>query len=80
MGYHAIISTDWFPADLPFPDIALRLRCSACGSREVGVMRDTLGIYARINARTGWGMRSAGPLPAHYKVVGRDVPWPDEEV
>ncbi|ACL63254.1 hypothetical protein [Methylobacterium nodulans] len=43
---------------------------------EDGVLRDTLGICARINARTDWCAGSAGPLPAH-KVVGRDVPWPD---
>ncbi|ACL58184.1 hypothetical protein [Methylobacterium nodulans] len=76
---HAIISTDRFPADLPFPGIALRLRCSACGSREVGVMRDMLAHDARMHAETGWGTGSAGPLPAHDKAVGRDVPWPDEE-
>lgn len=41
-GHSAVISTDRFPADLPFPDIALRVRCSACGSPQVGVMRDVL--------------------------------------
>ena len=35
-----------FPADLPFPDIALHVRCSACGSRQVGVMRDMLVDFA----------------------------------
>ncbi|ACL57399.1 hypothetical protein [Methylobacterium nodulans] len=29
-GYHVVISTDRFPAELPFPDNALPLRCSAC--------------------------------------------------
>ncbi|MBX9589621.1 MAG: hypothetical protein K2X43_09965 [Hyphomonadaceae bacterium] len=74
----ATISTDRFPADLPFPDIGLRLRCSVCGSREVSVMRDTLALAARAQAARGWRAGSAGPLPAHYQVVGRDVPWPDE--
>jgi hypothetical protein len=40
-------------------------------------MHDMLAHYAQIAARIGWGMGSAGPLPAYYKVVGRDVPWPD---
>ncbi|WP_280113429.1 hypothetical protein [Methylobacterium nodulans] len=43
------------------------------------MIRDTLGVYARINARQGWDMGAAGPLPAHYQVIGRDAPWPDEE-
>jgi hypothetical protein len=72
-GHHAIISTDRFPAELPFPDIVLRLRCSKCGSRDIGAIRDMRAHYAQIHAETGWG----SPLPAHYKVVGRDVPWPD---
>jgi hypothetical protein len=58
--HEAIISTDGFPAELPFPDIARRLRCSACGSRNVGVMRDVVGIYARLRERTGWGVGTAG--------------------
>ncbi|WP_018259946.1 hypothetical protein [Methylobacterium sp. WSM2598] len=55
-GHEATISTDQFPAEMPFPDIALPLRCAACGSKEVGVMRDVVGIYARPRERTGWGM------------------------
>ncbi|WP_244424574.1 hypothetical protein [Methylobacterium nodulans] len=41
------------------------------------MIRDTLGVYARINARQGWDMGAAGPLPAHYQVIGRDAPWPE---
>ncbi|WP_236728753.1 hypothetical protein [Methylobacterium sp. WSM2598] len=54
-GHEATISTDRFPPGLPFPDIALHLRCSACGSKQVGAMRDVVGIYARLRKRTGWG-------------------------
>lgn len=53
---HVVISTDRFPTDLPFPDIALRLRCSACGSRDVSVMLDMQAHYARTEAETGWKM------------------------
>ncbi|WP_018259596.1 hypothetical protein [Methylobacterium sp. WSM2598] len=77
-GHEATISTDRFPADLPFLDIALRVRCSACGAKPVGVMRDMLGVYARLHAKYSWGMSVSGPLPASYRVVGWDVPWPDE--
>ncbi|WP_020493669.1 hypothetical protein [Methylobacterium sp. WSM2598] len=38
-GHEATISTDRVPANMPFPDITLHLRCSACGSKQVGVMR-----------------------------------------
>lgn len=69
-GHEATISTDPFPDSLPFPDIALRLRCAACGSREVGVMRDVVGIYARLGRRTGWSMGAAGARP----VARRDAP------
>ncbi|WP_407523692.1 hypothetical protein [Methylobacterium oryzisoli] len=73
--HSAVISTDRFPADLPFPDIALRVRCSACGSREVGVMKDMRAHYAR--CRSGAGPMAE--LPPDYRVIGRDVPWPDEQ-
>ncbi len=53
---HAVISTDPFPADLPFPDITLRLRCSACGSKRIGVMMDMEAHYRRTEAETGWRM------------------------
>ena len=70
--HSAVISTDRFPADLPFPDIALRLRCSACGSRDIGVMKDMAAYYARCLL----GVGSATGLPPSYQVIGRDVPWP----
>ena len=34
-GRDAIVDCDEFPADLPVPDVALRLRCSACGSKRI---------------------------------------------
>ncbi|WP_203236432.1 hypothetical protein [Methylobacterium crusticola] len=72
--HHAVIATDPFPDRLPFP-AAQCLVCSACGARDPRVMRDMLAHYARINTETGF----MSPLPAHYQVVGRDVPWPDQE-
>src|SRR4051812_22330076 len=67
-GRSAVISTDRLPADLPFPDIVLRIRCSACGSRDVSVMKDMQAHYARLHAATGWSAGTAGLLPAHYQV------------
>ena len=29
------VNVDGLPDDVPVPDVALRLRCSACGSRNV---------------------------------------------
>ena len=34
-GREAIVNCDALPADLPVPDVALRLRCSACGSKRI---------------------------------------------
>src|ERR687897_116541 len=39
-GYSASINVDDLPDDLPVPDVALRLRCSACGSRNVKTQPD----------------------------------------
>lgn len=69
-GRRAVISTDRLPADLPFPDIALRIRCSACGSREVGVMKDMHAHYARCRS----GAVPMAALPPDYRAIGRDVP------
>ena len=36
-GHDAVVSLDLFPDDLPIPDIALKVRCSACGSKRIMV-------------------------------------------
>jgi hypothetical protein len=33
--HEAVLSADQWPPDMPVPDIGLKLRCSACGSREI---------------------------------------------
>ncbi|MFE1598162.1 hypothetical protein [Methylobacterium sp. ID0610] len=78
-GHEAVIATDRFPDWLTTDQYASRLRCSRCGARRPEVRRDMLAHYASAHAETGWGMGSAGPLPASYKVVGRDLPWPDRQ-
>ena len=39
-GYSASINVDDLPDDFPVPDVSLRLRCSACGSRNVKTQPD----------------------------------------
>ncbi len=39
-GHHADIPLDRFPDAFPIPDIALRVWCSACGSKRIVVHRD----------------------------------------
>jgi hypothetical protein len=39
-GHTGSINADNLPDDFPVPDVALRLRCSACGSRNVKTQPD----------------------------------------
>ncbi len=39
-GHSSSISMDALPDHYPVPDVALRLRCSACGSRKVKTQPD----------------------------------------
>ena len=33
--HEAVLSADRWPGDMPVPDIGPKLRCSACGGREI---------------------------------------------
>jgi hypothetical protein len=33
--HEAVLDADQWPDDLPVPDVGLKLRCSACGGREI---------------------------------------------
>jgi hypothetical protein len=39
-GHYAVVPLDRFPDALAIPDIALRVRCSACGSKRIVVHLD----------------------------------------
>ncbi|ACL62377.1 hypothetical protein [Methylobacterium nodulans] len=78
-GHRAVIATDRFPDDLPSDRFAFRLRCSRCGARRPEVRRDMLAHSAQIHAETGRRATGFAARPAQYKLVGRDVPWPDEK-
>ena len=52
--HEAIIDVTELPADLPIPDVALRLRCSACGSKRIRVRLNMAEYYELLRRKTGW--------------------------
>jgi hypothetical protein len=52
--HEAIMDVSGFPDHFAVPDVALKLRCSACGSRRIRVMRSMLEFYTGIEQQTGW--------------------------
>jgi hypothetical protein len=54
-GHGAEVPLKGWPADLPVPDTALKLRCSQCGSRRIRMMVNIKELYARAHGagRTG---------------------------
>ncbi len=46
-GHSGSLNVDNLPDDFPVPDVALRLRCSACGSRNVKTQPDWQGGNGR---------------------------------
>ena len=50
--HEAVINVDALPDELYVPDVALKLRCSSCGSRKIVVRpdwsrRDHFGLWSR---------------------------------
>jgi hypothetical protein len=52
--HEGIVDVSGFPGDSPVPDVALKIRCSVCGSKQVRVMMNMLEFYKAIEQRTGW--------------------------
>jgi hypothetical protein len=54
-SHGAQVPLNGWPADLPVPDMALKLRCSQCGSRRIRMMVNVKELYARAHGagRTG---------------------------
>ena len=44
--HDAVISLEGWPDDMPIPDMALRLRCSKCGGRQIKIMINVKELYA----------------------------------
>lgn len=60
--HHATISTDGLPDHVAVPDVGLRLRCSACGSREIRSRIDIQAHYAQCFGPNG-AVGAAGGKP-----------------
>ncbi|MET3892760.1 hypothetical protein ABIE41_003836 [Bosea sp. OAE506] len=67
--HHGAVSTDGMPAGLAIPDICLRYRCSACGSRNLTSRPSVLMHYAVLQERTGMTHGNA-PLPRRVEPAG----------
>ncbi len=67
--HHAEVSTDDLPAKTPIPDICLRYRCSACGSRNLTSRPSVMQHYAVLRERTGMS-HGNGPLPPRVEPAG----------
>ncbi len=71
--HHGIVlGLDGLPGTLAIPDIpiALRLRCGACGSSNIGVMMDVHAHYARVRETMGQAPEAE---PGDYRII----PWQD---
>lgn len=67
--HHAEVSTNGMPAQTPIPDICLRYKCSACGSRNLTSRPGVLAHYAVLQERTGMTHRNA-PIPRRVEPAG----------
>ncbi len=71
---HAEISADGLPAKTPIPDICLRYRCSACGSRNLTSRPSVMGHYAVLQACTGLSQGNAALARRVAAAGGQDMP------
>jgi hypothetical protein len=46
-SHDAVVPLEGWPLDLPVPDMALRLRCSNCGRKNIRMMISVDELYAR---------------------------------
>ena len=47
-GHDAVIPLKGWPEATAIPDMALRLRCSKCGSRKIRMMLNVHELYAKV--------------------------------
>jgi hypothetical protein len=52
--HKTVIDVLELPLDLPCPDVALRLQCSACGSKCIRVQMNMVEYYEVLRQVTGW--------------------------
>ena len=65
-GHDAVISLEGWPKATPIPDIALRLRCSECGSRKIRMMLNVREMYAK-----AYGV--APPKPLSWEMFNKEA-------
>jgi hypothetical protein len=46
---NAVIPLEGWPEATPIPDMALRLRCSQCGSHNIKMMLNVLELYTTVH-------------------------------
>ena len=54
--HDAVVALEGWPGDTAIPDMALRLRCSKCGSRAAKVMINVIELYARTSGTSPPGI------------------------
>jgi hypothetical protein len=52
--HSSVVNVDTFPNSFPVPDVALKLRCSACGSKHVTTTLNMKEHYEAMHRATGW--------------------------
>lgn len=67
--HHAEVSTNGMPAELAIPDLCLRYRCSACGSRNLTSRPSVIEHYRVLRERTGMSHGNAA-LPRRVAAAG----------
>ena len=48
-GHFGTVNCDRWPDDMPAPDIVLCLKCSGCGSKDLGSHINVSELYAKTN-------------------------------
>lgn len=67
--HHGEASTEGMAAETPIPDICLRYKCSACGSRNLTSRPSVMEHYRVLQQRTGMS-HGNGPIPPRVTPVG----------
>ncbi len=54
--HEAVVNVDALPDDLPVPDVGLKLKCGACGSKRISTRLNMLEFYRHVEG--------VGPKPS----------------
>src|SRR5215208_8068471 len=76
--HEAVVDVTVFPADYPVPDVALKLRCSSCGSKQTRVRLNAAEFYEVIRQRRASGQvrgRGSSHLAPEKRSNGASRAW-----